>query len=136
MATDIVYDAIRAFLELNAPSIDFRFENEDVDPPKDQLFVNVELAGDIMEQESIGAGEPAENRWRESGTLLLHYVVPAGSGSREARKQARVVGDLFRGLELVPEIQFTTISTGFGDGGDHAGQFCVLPQSIAWFRHF
>lgn len=137
MATDIVYDAVRGFLDANGGAIEFRYENETRDPPNgDATFVMVEIAGDIMEQGSIGAGEPKANAWREAGTLHLTVQVPSGSGSGGARRIARQLAELFRGLDLQPGITFRDISIGLGDVSSMNGRFWGLPVGVDWHRDF
>ncbi len=112
MSTDIVFDAVEAYLRANWTTTPLRFENEATKRPVDeetgavQAWVEVEIIGDQYDIASLGAGDPAEERWREEGDVLLFVLVPVGTGSRVARQHATALLELFRGVELDPDIEF------------------------------
>ncbi len=140
MSTDIVYDAVEAFLVANWTTTPLVFENPQnpyPQPGPDGVpipWVKVEIAGNVYDQVSIGAGSPADDSWREEGQLWLHVFVPAGSGSRKARQIATALTWLFRGAQLDPDIEFRDMSVGLGEPGDDYGNTWRLSVSIDWFR--
>lgn len=144
MATDIVYDAVQEYLKDNWTETTISWENERFAEPvaeNDVLlpFIAVEIEGDVWDQESIGAGEDRqENRWQESGTLIVHVFVPAGSGGRESRQISTRVANLFRGLNLDPDIEFRGIRIGTGarteDEGGSKGNYWGRTVAVEWIR--
>ena len=137
MATDTVYSAVRTFLEANAGGVTLHWENGgETVPAPPSLYVLVEFTGDTFDQQSLGAGLPSENAWQEAGKLFLKIYAPAGTGSLAARQQARTFADLFRGLELSPDIQFGPMSIGLGEVGEQTVDWWMLPMSISWSRDF
>lgn len=139
MSTDIAYQAICGFLVANWTATPLEFENINFVPPVDAdgvmtPWVSVEIAGNSYAQASIGAEIPSDNLWREEGQLWLHVFVPAGTGSLLARQYARQLVDLFKGLDLDPDIEFRDASVGLGEPGDENGIAWRLSTSIDWIR--
>lgn len=136
MATEIVYDAVRALLEDEFTAAPLRFENEGIEPPNPTLpYVMVEMTGDVFTQMSIGAGARTANRWEERGMIFLHINAPAGTGGREARRLAHLLADVFREVEtLSPGITFEDVSIGLGETPEREGPWWVLPVSVQFER--
>ncbi len=139
MSTDAVYSAVQAFLTDNWTTTPLVFENASGEPPTAPdgsliPWVEGEVAGNAYCQVSIGAGSPADDRWREEGQLWLHVFVKTGTGSLLARQLATALTLLFRGAQLDPDIEFRDMSVGLGEPGDEDGNFWRLSVSIDWFR--
>jgi hypothetical protein len=116
-----------------------RFENEllqdvlEVSEP--QAFVYVEIYGDSLQQESFGA--PGQNMWLEQGVVFLHVLVPAFSGTAQARTNANDLLNLFREKPLVAggfSIFMPEMSIGAGNPGVDFPNHWALTASIAWRR--
>lgn len=136
MASDTVYDAIRAHLETYWSATTIAWENEGFEKPEPPApWVMVEVTGDLYAQMSIGAGNQAENRWDEEGELLMHVMVPAGTGARTARHHAKSLADLFRGALLIDDtLEFLDASIGMGQPGDEDGMWWRVSVSVDWRR--
>lgn len=124
MATDIVFQAVEAFLRANWTTTPLVFENERFPPPAAKTpFVHVEMQSNIWDQKSIGSGDPSKERWDEEGTIWLHVMVPTGSGSTTARQYARQLVLLFRGKTLLSNLTFRSAS--IGDGQERGGYWAI-----------
>lgn len=146
---DPVFDAIRTYLGAPAlgtdPAIvgawDFSiaplvYENEGDGPPAGEVapWVAVILDTKMYGQESIGAGaDQAGNRWDEDGTLWFHVFTPRGTGSRDARRIAKGLANMFRGkLLLGNQLEFMNADMGAGDPGAENGNYYLLSVSLDW----
>lgn len=139
MASDTVYDAIRAHLAARWAATPVAFENEAfVRPVVDgtpQPFVVLEITGTAYGQQSIGARTQAENRWDEEGQLWLHVFVATGSGGSTVRRYAKQLADLFRGTTLLADtLEFGDASIGMGEPGDEEGAYFRVSVSLDWRR--
>ena len=138
MASDLVYDAIRAHIEGNwtlTPLDRFFWENEP-QPPDGPSMIVVELQGTLYAQVGFGHDEQAENRWDETGVLLVHCMVPEGTGAQFSRQIARTMANLFRGTRLMSQsLEFQDAVIGMGGGLDGAeGNWWGVTVSIDWRR--
>lgn len=142
---DDVFDAIQAYLgKSDAPGEwDFGlaplvYENESDDPPSGDVrpWVSVVLDTQLYGQETIGGGvDPGENRWDEDGTLWFHVMVPRGGGSRDARRIAKALANMFRGKTLLDgDLEFGNADMGAGDPGKENGNYYLLSVSLDWRR--
>lgn len=148
---DDVFDAIQAYLGTAAfadrPAIagewDFAlaplvYENEGDGPPAGEVapWVLVVLETQLYGQESIGGGQDAgDNRWDERGTLWFHVFTPRGTGSREARRIAKALANMFRGRRLLDDdLEFGEADMGAGDPGAENGNYYLLSVSLDWRR--
>lgn len=144
MASDVVYDAVKNFLVSNWTTTLMAYENE---PLADHLLQNadgspiacwvaMEMTGNLYSQETIGAGFQEDNRWDEEGKLWFHIFVPVGSGSSVARRNAKLLADLFRGLRLLGDetLEFMDASLGLGEAADDNGNWYGVSMSIDWRR--
>ncbi|TAI67579.1 phage tail terminator-like protein [Bradyrhizobium sp. Leo170] len=146
---DPVFDAIREFLgctdietgALVPGNWDFSlaplvYENEGDGPPSGEVsnWVLVVLNSELYGQQSIGAGiDQAANRWDEDGTLWLHVFTPRGTGSREARRIAKGLANMFRGLTMLNgRLEFMDADMGAGDPGAENANYYLLSVSIEW----
>lgn len=136
MATATVYSAIRAQFTTYWTATAVRWENERFDLPEPPApWVAVEMTGTLYDQASLGAGVRADELWREEGILWMHVMVPAGSGAETARTLAGQLCDLFRGVELDPNIEFRGFSIGLGEPGDDDGNWYRISISSDWIRN-
>lgn len=134
MASAAVYDAVRAHLEARWSATPISWENEHF-PRQSGAWVAVEMTGTLYGQQSIGAGEQADNRWDEEGQLWLHVFVPVGSGGRDARAHAKALADLFRGEQLAGDsIEFGDAAIGAGEPGDEKGNWWRISTTVDWRR--
>jgi hypothetical protein len=154
MASDVVYDAIKAYLvgEGSTPaafnSAPLQWENEPAidttdpdtrgdpdNPAKPAPWVLVEMTGTLYGQQSIGANTQAANRWDEEGQLWLHVFVPTGSGGHTARHLAKTLADVFRGALLLNDnLEFMDAQIGMGEPGDEDGTWFRVSVSLNWRR--
>jgi hypothetical protein len=143
MASDTVYDAVKAYLSAQwGSTTPIQWENggEPGDPPfakpePPAPFIAVELTGTLYGQQSIGAGAPADNRWDEEGILWIHVMVPTGSGASTARRHAKRLADLFRGTRLLGDsLTFGDARIGLGEPGDDDGNWYRISTDIEWRR--
>ncbi|MBA2708557.1 MAG: hypothetical protein H0U59_12205 [Gemmatimonadaceae bacterium] len=137
---DDVYDAIKAHIDANwdASLAAMYMENEfEGEPTTDVgLWVLWVLDTSLYGQQSIGGGiEPGQNRWDEDGTLWFHIFAPKGVGSRESRRIAKALANLFRGrLLLNDDLEFHDADMGAGDPGRENGNYFLMSVSIDWRR--
>jgi len=136
MASNTVYDAIRAHLVAYWSATTIAWENELFDRPEPPApWVMVEMVGDLYAQMSIGAGVQSENRWDEEGVLMMHVFAPSGTGASTARGYAKSLADLFRGaLLLADSLEFLDASIGMGQPGDDDGLWWRISVSVDWRR--
>lgn len=147
---DDVFDAIQAYLGYTnnvgvwipgqwdtslAPLV---YENESDGPPAGDLspWVLVVLDTSLYGQESIGGGQgPTDNRWDEGGTLWFHVLTPRGKQTREARRIAKALANMFRGHRLLDDaLEFGDANMGSGDPGRENGNYYLLSVSLGWRR--
>lgn len=130
MATPQTFEPIEDFLRSQWTVTPLVFENEDFELANEpEAVVFVEIFGDLMDQASIGAETVAANRFRETGQLSLHVLVPRGGGTRQARQLSRQLYDLFRGQEI-GAIRFGTASIGAGEPGEMDGNYYRMTVAI------
>jgi len=140
MASEIIYDAVRAFLTTQFTTSPLQWENESPITTtgvggEPAPWVMVEMTGTLYAQQSLGASVQADNRWDEEGQLWLHVFVPTGTGGREARRIARLLADLFRGTTLLGDsLEFLDAQIGMGEAGDETGSWYRVSVEIDW-RH-
>lgn len=134
MASVQAYDAIHDYLDTVWTVTPIAFENDGYDPPSDpEHWILVEIFGDFIEQESIGAEARSGNLWREGGQLYVSVMAPRGSGTRQARIFAGQIVDLFRGLDI-GSITFLNASIGAGERGETDGSYFRITATIDWSR--
>lgn len=134
MASDVVYDATRAYLAGAWTETPIRWENEDFEPPFDG-WIAMEMTGTLYAQASIGADVQAENSWDEEGVLWLHCFAPKGTGTSTLRRWAKSLADIFRGARLLnDEVEFMDAQIGMGEPGDDEGSTYRISVVIDWRR--
>lgn len=110
------------------------YENDSFPTPDDPaLFLYVEIFGTSYEQASIGADPQAQNKWRELGLLLVHVMVPNGTGTFQARTYAKQVAAMFRGKEI-SGVEFRDMSIGASEPGDEDGNYYRMTVRVDWQR--
>lgn len=134
MASDVAYDATRAYLAGAWTETQIQWENESFVPPFDG-WIAMEMSGTLYSQQSIGADAQADNRWDEEGVLWLHCFVPTGTGTSTARRWAKQLADLFRGARLLDDdLEFMDAQIGMGEPGDEQGATYRISVVIDWRR--
>ncbi|WP_027578478.1 phage tail terminator-like protein [Bradyrhizobium sp. Ai1a-2] len=146
---DPVFDAIREYLgytdletgewvpgNWDASLAPLVYENDSDGPPTGEVsnWVLVVLDSTLYGQQSIGAGEDqAANRWDEDGTLWFHVFTPRGSGSREARRIAKGLANMFRGATMLNgRLEFMDADMGASDPGKENANYYLRSVSIDW----
>jgi len=135
MSSAEVFDVIHNRLTTSWTTTTVVFENEDWPTPDTPApFVFVEVFGDFFNQESIGGGDGLnDNLWREGGQLLMHVMVPNGTGTSQARTYAKSLIDLFRGQEI-GSVVFRDGAIGAGEKGEEDGNYFRMTASVSWQR--
>lgn len=141
---DPVFDAIQAYLGATSGTgawdysvAPLLYENDgDAEPVGDVAnWVAVLIDSELYGQQSIGAGiDQAGNRWDEEGTLWFHVFVPRGTKSREARRIARGLANMFRGKNnlIGGNLEFLDASMSSGDPGRENANYFLMSVSIGW----
>jgi hypothetical protein len=134
MASGVVFDAIKSYLETNWATTPLRFENLPLYPLPD-AFVDIEMTGTFYGQESIGASRQRDNRWDEEGVLWLHTLVQINTGGSVVRAYAKSLADLFRGtLLLNGSLEFRDAFIGRGQPGFEDGMYYRVSTYVNWRR--
>lgn len=136
MADDVVYGAIKDYLTTAWTACPIAWENETfVKPNPLAPWVLFEITGTMYDQESIGEGVQADNRWDMEGIIWLHVMVPRNSGSIVARQYAKALADLFRGKQLLADsLEFLECKIGEGAPGEESGTWYRVSTSVDWRR--
>lgn len=151
MASVHAFDAIRAFISDNwsdaAPvACPLAWDNEPFETPaelgpKDPVthrstpnaWGRVLIDGDMDEQQTVGGGDPAGERWDETGSVTLWVFFPAGHGSRTVRLLLTAFADLCRGQDI-GAVEFQTIRFDPIGATDDTGKWWGMSASIDWIR--
>jgi hypothetical protein len=138
MPIDQVQTAVQTYLTANWHSTDVAFENDSFEPRSDTNgtilpWMLVEIYGGLYEQRSMGAGSAAADFWSDSGTVWFHIIVGTGTGSLVAKQYAAALAELFRGLQVAPNIAFGDIAIG-ASGGTSDGNDWSLSVSVDWIQ--
>lgn len=141
MASDLIWQAVRDWVDANWTATPVSWENETFDQPAPTdhpvapaAWLMIEVAGRSYDQMSIGAGGGSAERWAEEGAVLVHSFVQTGAGSLVARQNATSFAYLLRGLELPGGIRFRSMSIGDGGPGDENGKWWALTLRAEWIR--
>lgn len=135
MADDVIYGAIKDYVSANWTNTTIAWENEDFSRPEPPApFIIFEITGTYYQQETIGDGTQANNRWDEEGVMFFHVLVPTGAGSMLARHYCKAIANLFRGLLLLDDnLEFMRASIGEGAPSDDAGMYWRTTVSVEWY---
>ncbi|MBP2302524.1 hypothetical protein [Azospirillum picis] len=150
MATIQAFDAIRSFIEAGWPdaapqACPLAWDNEPIALPQPfgptgldgaaviNAWGKVLVDGDLWSQQSIGSGDPAEERWDETGTLMVFAFSPVGSGSRLNRELLTAFAEMCRGQDI-GSVEFQ--DTRFDPIGakDDTGNWWGMHIVIDWIR--
>lgn len=141
MASDVLFSAFKTWLTANWSTTIIAWENEEFTQPTPTSYptapaawIEVEFIGSSFDRMSIGAGVGANERWEESGSVMIHCFVQSYSGSLVARQNATSLANMMRGLELSGSIRFRDMSIGSGERGDENGKWWKLTLSADWVR--
>lgn len=134
MASNTVYDAIKAHVQASWATTPIAFENEAFTRPSPPApWIALEVSGTVYAQQTIGAGSGQANRWDEEGYLYIYVMVPTGTGSSDARAYAKSLANIFRGTTLLSDnLEFMDASIGDGSIADEEGTYWRLIVSIDW----
>ncbi|MBP2229662.1 hypothetical protein J2847_002961 [Azospirillum agricola] len=151
MATIDSFDAIRSFVDAGwgdaAPvSCPLAWDNEPFTEPQPRgpaagpdgklipnHWARVIISGDLWEQASIGTGEPAEERWDESGEITVIAFASVNTGSRTLRSILTAFAELCRGQDA-GGIEFQDIRFDPIGAKDESGNWWGMHITINWLR--
>lgn len=125
------YADARALLKAASlvPPANIAWQNEPFQEPSGDpaaLWLAVECVGTVLDPIEMGGGA-----WQEEGTLYVHVMVPAGSGTDAARTLAKQVANTFRGLGPRPVI-YRGASIGNSAPSDPQGIWWGLTVTVDW----
>lgn len=140
MSRSLVRAAVTTHLETNWTISPLIFQNAETEPPVQsdgmlRPWVYVQVSFNSTDQWSIGSEERTENRWREDGVVIFHVFTPAGSGLSAADTHADAMIELFKGVQLAPDIEFRDISSDIGGPGDDNGNYHRVTIAVDWVRN-
>lgn len=145
MASIESFDAIRSFVDATwsdtAPMpCPLSWDNEPFKPPapfdeedRPQCWGNVLVAGDLWDQASIGAGDPAEEAWEEVGSLTLTVFSAVGASSRPNRALLTAFATMVRGQDL-GGLEFQGCHFDPIGAKDESGAWWGMSITIDWKR--
>ena len=132
MASPAAFGAIQTYLRDVWNVTPLVFENESATPPADEsLWVQIEVYGTLYAQASIGAEDRTENLFRERGVLLLHVMMPNGTGTMDGRRAGFHLVQLLAGREI-DGVVFGEASIGAGDPAVPNANFATMTVSFEW----
>tara|TARA_R110000868_G_scaffold361938_3_gene623959 strand:- start:1231 stop:1653 length:423 start_codon:yes stop_codon:yes gene_type:complete len=140
MSRSAVRGAVTDYLAANWTLSELVYQNTTTEPPvaSDGVlrpWVYVEVSYNSTDQWSIGETDRTDNRWREDGQVFFHVFTPAGAGLSVADQYADAVIELFKGIQLSPDIEFRDISSDIGGPGDENGNYYRVSISVEWVRN-
>lgn len=127
MASFVPFDDARTLLLAAniVPANRIAWPNEiSANPEPPCIWLAVEATSHILDPLDIGA-----NAWREEGTIYFNVMVPAGWGTDDARKTAKLIANVYRGLP--PRlVTYRGASIGHGNLSDTEGMVWTITVSI------
>lgn len=100
--------------------------NEPFQAPDGEIWLSVDIAGDVLMPIELGAGV-----WQEEGASYVHVHVPSFSGADDARELAKQVANVYR--DLPPQaVVYLGASIGLGTISDPEGKWWTLSVRIDW----
>ncbi|CAO3446630.1 hypothetical protein [Azospirillum argentinense] len=152
MATIHAFSAIKSFIESRWPDAaptkcPLAWDNDPFTQPQPrgpapgpvpgQLAPNhwarVIVGGDLWDQESIGSGDPAEERWDEVGEMMVIAFAPTGTGSETIRKVLTAFAEMCRGQDT-GIVEFRSIRFDPIGAKDDSGNWWGMTITINWTR--
>jgi hypothetical protein len=128
MSSPEVWADARARLEAGGLSVPFAWPNEaftNPEPPAPWLLV--EISGDLSAPLELGR----DGVWQEDGAILVHVMVPTGTGVTDGLALRKAVANLFRGLPPGP-VTYHGATFDPGGPGDDTGVYHRLSLSIRY----
>ncbi len=140
MSRSAVRGAVTDYLAANWTLSELVYQNTTTEPPvaSDGVlrpWVYVEVSYNSTDQWSIGETDRTDNRWREDGLVFIHVYTPAGSGLSVADQYADAMIELFKGIQLAPDIEFRDITSDIGGLGDDDGNYYRVTVAVEWVRN-
>jgi len=139
MSRSAVRGAVTDHLAANWTISELVYQNTITEPPvaSDGVvrpYVYIEVSYNSTDQWSIGETDRTDNRWREDGLVFFHVYTPAGAGMAVADQHADAMIELFKGIQLSPDIEFRDITSDIGGPGDDNGNYYRISISVEWVR--
>lgn len=140
MSRATVRAAVTAYLAANWTASPLILQNRETEPPVQpdgtlRPWVYMQLGFNSFDQWSIGIEPRADNRWREEGIIMFHVMTPIGEGLAASDTNADALIELFRGLQLSPDIEFRDITSDIGGPGDNDGNYYRVSIAVDWVRN-
>jgi hypothetical protein len=140
MSRATVRAAVTAYLAANWTASPLIVQNRETEPPVQadgilRPWVYVEVTFNSVDQWSIGSSDRTDNRWREDGLVLFHIMTPIGEGLAASDTNADALIELFKGVQLDPDIEFRDITSDIGGPGDQNGNYHRVSIAIDWVRN-
>ncbi len=140
MSRTNVRTAVRTHLDANWTTTPLVYQNTLTEPPATtagnlQPWVYVEISFNGTDQWSIGEEDRTDNRWREDGSVFFHLFTPAGAGVEVSDQYADAMVELFRGVQLSPDIEFRDFTSDIGGPGDDNGNYYRVTVAVEWVRN-
>lgn len=134
MASPAAFGAVESYLRDVWNVTPIFFENEIAEAPTDGPWVLVEMTGALYAQASIGGDTADGNLWREEGTLWLHVMIPAFTGTSVGRAHAWQLAQLLT-RQPIPELIFRDAAIGAGEPAVKInGNWGAMTVTIDWER--
>lgn len=151
MASIHAFNSIRSFIAANWSDITPRacplaWDNEPITKPEPfgptnpstgaatiNTWGKVLVDGDLWSQESIGTGDPASERWDETGSLMVFVFAPVGAGSEPNREVLTAFAEMCRGQDT-GAIEFQDIRFDPIGAKDESGNWWGMHIVIDWIR--
>ena len=151
MATIQAFEAIHDFITTGwvdvAPvACPLVWDNEAIKPPEPfgpvdagtgkatpRVWARILIEGDLWEQASIGGGDPAGERWDETGSVMVLAFAPINTGSRGIREVLTAFAEMCRGRDT-GAIEFQDIRFDPIGVKDDTGKWWGMHIVIDWIR--
>jgi hypothetical protein len=120
-------DAKAKLIAANLVAADhIEWPNEPFVAPDSDLWLSVDITGDVLRPIEIGGGV-----WQEEGSLYVHVHVPSFSGTDDARTMAKNIANVFR-LSTPQFVTYLGASIGIGSISDPEGKWWTLSVRVDW----
>jgi hypothetical protein len=139
MSRAVVRAAVKERIEANWTTTPLVYQTTDTAPPLSaggnlRPYVFVEITHNSTYQASIGSESRATNLWREDGLVFFHIYTPTSAdGSVDLSDQyADAMVELFRGVQIAPDLKFGNFTGDVGGPGDDNGNYYRVSLSVEW----
>lgn len=145
MASIRAFNALHSFIAASWPdaapmACPLAWDNVPFTPPQpydqqDQLqcWGRVLVNGDLWDQQTIGSGTPAEDRWDETGSLVLTVFSPVGAGSEPNRSLLTAFAEMCQGQDI-GTLEFQDMRFDPIGAKDESGVWWGMLITIDWIR--